>query len=245
MAAASPGGSGAAQGHPARHVLDGAYRQILDRAVQLTAPLQFKRSPSVIGIVRSSADRFLAVLSVPLSAQSRSTLSVRFQLTGNDGSPISSTDFVVGLDNALAALANDPSITDFEARGVGSPDDPASTSLFLSLASLNIDPAASVHDVQKFRQVFPIFLSGFMKTGNGKLRAYLTYYESGDTIAVDLPLAEDDAASVSTASASILGEVAALLRSGIPEHVADHEVEADPYCNRAFDLFAWFLGEAG
>lgn len=98
--------------------------------------------------------------------------------------------------------------------------------------------------VRQFQRMFPFFLPGFSKVHSGKLRACLTCCADRTTIAVGLPIAEDDAASVKTASASILGELAALLRSGIPAHVADHEVAADPYCSRAFDLFEWFLRPA-
>lgn len=147
-----------------------------------------------------------------------------------------------GAVNFLLWRGTDVSVDTIEAPEGSDPADASSESIYYSLNSLNARPSASESEVQQFRRVFPFFLSGFLKVQSGKLRVYLTYYSDRNTIAVDLPIVEDLAESVKIASASILGELASLLRSGIPDHVANHEVEADPYCSRAFDMLTWFLG---
>lgn len=244
VGAEPPDGSEFTRSHPAGAALDGAYRRILNRAMQLTAPLLPGSSPSVIGVIRTADDRFITVISVSSSPSQRSRLTVSFRLTSRDGVVLAPMAFSSGLERALAVHLRDPSADAIEAPEGSDLADAAGESLYYSLKSLSIEPSVSDSEAQRFRRVFPFYLSGFLKVGSGKLRAYLTYYADRTTIAVDLPIAEDGAESVRTASASILGELASLLRSGIPDHVASHEVEADPYCDRAFDMFTWFLGSA-
>lgn len=246
-----------------QHVLDGAYDVILERALHLTSPLQPDRTPALVGLMRESDDVFVALVSVP--AQRPWTLPVRFSLVADDGSPLSPMHFKSGLEAALAEPPPDAEQGEPGPQPAGratlpthvrptTPPEPALSthatrtaapeSVFFTLAALRTTPGISETETEHFRRVFPFTTSGFRKTRSGTLRVYLRYHADRTTIAVDLPIAGDGADLARTSGASLMAELAPLLRSGIPPHITEHEVPADRCCGRAFDLAPWFTGSA-
>lgn len=236
-----------------------AYGQIFDRAEQLTTSILPENSVNISAVVRSSHENFIVRLTTNVSPPV--SVAIRFPLGGQNGDLVNHLQVTSALRNAAQKLSSgatseigqevgqfhELALVDGEALLYDTaPDSGAVTeSIYLTLRSLHLHAATGKDNSDQSRRLFPFILSGFSNHRDGILRVYLEFNDREGIIALDLPIAKSGDSVAKTAGASLVLELSALFRDGVPGNIAESEATPDEYSDHAYDLGPWFTGNPG
>jgi len=230
---------------------DRVYMMLLKRVGEFSTRLDSASSISVSGVVRSSPDDMLVCFYKDGNLDGRFALEL--PLVKADGLALDHMTAVKLLRQFLAdrpaSLLHQPSIAgrDFHGAPVFSGSDlllsqsglsyPVEDSVYLTLRSVLL--LASLHvaessDSRRFEAC------GFSHFTEGSVRIYLSDRSADEKFAIDVPIAYADDSDYRTASASLIDEVSALFRNGVPPNISSRGINSDSYSSRVYDLTFWF-----
>ncbi|WP_146134796.1 hypothetical protein [Actinopolyspora mortivallis] len=250
---ADPGGTGPSSPSPTTSTLtDTSYRLLLLGLTRDITTISITESVVVCGVVRTSENRCLVCVSLGGDITRRYALT--FPLILEEGNIF---DHVTALK--AIRLAESCRLSDFEnfeknrtgihfhgadtysgkdfAKKAHEQEHLLQDALRSSMTELLSSQYFREPDTPPERDAETVGFSCFARE---KFRVYLTTNHPDRTIGIDLPLTFSDEKIRLTPSASLHGELNALLRTGKLDNIQQYEIASDQFCSRLYDLRSWF-----